>query len=183
MMRIGLGYDIHRLQPLATGNGEIWLGNVAVPAPYRLVAHSDGDVVLHALCDALLGAVAAGDIGEWFPDTDAQHAGQNSAELLQIVLESTELSPWHIANVDVNIIAQTPRLGEYKPLIRQRLQELLALPAERVSVKARSNELCDAVGAKRAIQAQVAVLLEPSKHLRALKKELVQRSLVARLQR
>ena len=82
-----------------------------IPAPYRLIAHSDGDVVLHALCDAMLGAVGAGDIGEWFPDTDAAHKGQDSAELLAAVLASSELSPWQLVNVDINIIAQAPRLG------------------------------------------------------------------------
>ena len=92
MMRVGLGYGAFtacsrwRLVP-----GTVWLGNVAVPAPYRLIAHSDGDVVLHAFCDAMLGAVAAGDIGEWFPDTDAAHKGQDSAELLAAVMAVTHL--------------------------------------------------------------------------------------------
>lgn len=154
--RIGIGYDIHRLE---AGDG-IVLAGVRVPCAYRVVAHSDGDVVLHALCDALLGAVAAGDLGEHFPDTDPAHRGRDSGWFLAHVLALPALRPWRIANVDVNVIAQAPRLEACKPALRARLAELLGLPADRVSVKARSNEGMDAVGAKQAIVAQVAALLE-----------------------
>lgn len=155
--RIGIGYDIHRLEP---GNGII-VGGVQIPCEYRVVAHSDGDVLLHALCDALLGAVGAGDIGEHFPDTDETHRERESRTFVQAVLALPALKPWRVTNIDSNIIAQVPRLGPYKLPMRQFLAELLFLPLGRVGVKARTNEGLDAVGEKRAIQAQVVVLLEP----------------------
>jgi len=154
--RIGLGYDIHRLE---AGDG-IMLAGVRVPCAYRVIAHSDGDVVLHALCDALLGAVAAGDLGEHFPDTDAAHRGRDSAEFVAHVLALPALAGWRLGNIDVNIIAQAPRLEAHKPALRARLAHLLGLPGDRVSVKARSNEGMDAVGAKLAIVAQVVALIE-----------------------
>jgi len=154
--RIGLGYDIHRLEP---GEG-LMLAGVLVPCPYRALAHSDGDVVLHALCDALLGAVAAGDLGEHFPDSDAAHRGRPSREFLALVLALEPFSGWKILNCDVNIIAQAPRLSEHKAAMRIQLSQLLGVPLDCVGLKARSNEGCDAVGEKRAIQAQAVVLLE-----------------------
>jgi 2-C-methyl-D-erythritol 2,4-cyclodiphosphate synthase len=154
--RIGLGYDIHRLEP---GDG-IMLAGVRVPCAYRVIAHSDGDVVLHALCDALLGAVGAGDLGEHFPDTDAVHRGRDSSEFVAHVLALPALAGWRIGNVDVNVIAQAPRLEAHKPALRARLAAVLGVGADRVSVKARSNEGVDAVGAKLAIVAQVVVLIE-----------------------
>lgn len=155
-MRVGIGYDIHRLEP---GDGIIVAG-LFVPCPYRLIAHSDGDVVLHALCDALLGATGSGDLGEHFPDTDAAHRGRDSAEFVRHILALPALAPWRIANLDVNIIAQAPRLGDFKPAMRQRLADLFGLPLDAVGLKARTNEHCDAVGEKRAIQAQAVVLLQ-----------------------
>lgn len=156
-MRVGIGYDIHRMEP---GEGLVIAG-VFVPCPYRVVAHSDGDVVLHALCDALLGATGSGDLGEHFPDTDAAHRGRDSAEFVRHILALPALAPWKLANLDVNIIAQAPRLGEFKPAMRQRLAELFSLPLDCVGLKARTNEHCDAVGEKRALQAQAVVLLVP----------------------
>ena len=155
--RVGIGYDIHRLEP---GHG-IVVGGVQIPCEYRVIAHSDGDVLLHALCDALLGAVGAGDIGEHFPDTDDQFHGSDSRSFVRAVMSLPALKPWRVTNVDSNIIAQVPRLGPYKPMIRHMLAEMLCLPLGRVGVKARTNEGLDAVGEKRAIQAQVVVLLEP----------------------
>ncbi|TVR11312.1 MAG: 2-C-methyl-D-erythritol 2,4-cyclodiphosphate synthase [Planctomycetota bacterium] len=157
--RVGLGFDIHRLEPCPDG-GVVWLAGVAVPAPYQVIAHSDGDVVLHALCDALLGTVAAGDIGEHFPDTDATYAGAASDTLLAAVLALPALQGWRIINVDVNIIAQAPRLSEHKPALRRHLSHLLQLSPECVSIKARSHEGVDAIGEKRAISAQVIVLTQ-----------------------
>lgn len=158
--RIGLGFDIHRLEAdPATGAG-IMLGGVRVACPYRVVAHSDGDVVLHALCDALLGAVAAGDLGEHFPDNDPSHRGRDSAWFVERVLALPQLAAWRIANLDVNVIAETPRLMPHKPAIRARVAALLRLDLGRVSIKARSHEGVDAVGEKRAISAQAVVLLE-----------------------
>jgi 2-C-methyl-D-erythritol 2,4-cyclodiphosphate synthase len=158
-MRVGIGYDIHRLEP---GDG-IVLAGVRVPCPYRMVAHSDGDAVLHAICDALLGAAAAGDLGEHFPETAPEHQGRDSSEFVREVLALEALQSWKIANVDVNIIAQVPRLGAHKGAMRIRLAEILGIALDRVGLKARSNEECDAVGEKRAIQTQAVVLLEPRK--------------------
>lgn len=158
--RIGIGFDIHRLEADPTPGAGIALGGVRVPCPWRVVAHSDGDVVLHAICDALLGAVAAGDIGEHFPDTDPAHRGRDSAHFVATILAMPQLQPWRIANADVNIVAEAPRLMPHKPAIRARLAELLHIGADTASVKARSHEGVDAVGEKRAIVAQAAVLLE-----------------------
>ncbi len=160
MSRIGLGFDLHRLEADTSPAAGIALGGVRVPCPWRVVAHSDGDVVLHALCDALLGAVAAGDLGEHFPDSDPSHRGRDSAWFVGQVLALPQLAGWRIANLDVNIIAETPRLMPHKPAIRERVRGLLQLPIDVVSIKARSHEGVDAIGEKRAIAAQVAVLLE-----------------------
>lgn len=157
--RVGIGYDIHRLAAAEGGEG-IALAGIRIPCRYRLEAHSDGDVVLHALCDALLGAVAAGDIGEHFPDDDPAHRGRASAELLAEVLALPALRGWRTVNVDVNVIAQAPRLGPHKAAMRRRLAELLGLEETRVGLKARSNEGVDAVGRCEAVQAQAVVLLE-----------------------
>jgi 2-C-methyl-D-erythritol 2,4-cyclodiphosphate synthase len=155
--RVGIGYDIHRLEP---GHGLV-IGGVQIPCDYRVVAHSDGDVLLHALCDALLGAVGAGDLGEHFPDTDEAYRNCDSRVFVHHVLSLPAMKPWRVTNIDSNVIAQVPRLGPYKMQMRQGLSEMLRLPLGRVGVKARSNEGVDAVGEKRAIQAQVIVLLEP----------------------
>jgi 2-C-methyl-D-erythritol 2,4-cyclodiphosphate synthase len=157
--RTGIGYDIHRLE---AGSG-IVLAGIAVPCAYRLIAHSDGDVVLHALCDALLGAVGAGDLGEHFPDSDARHAGRDSSEFIREVLALPALKLWQVCNLDINIIAQVPRLMAYKPAMRERIAELVHLPVSRIGLKARTNEGLDAVGECRAIQAQAIVLLQAKK--------------------
>jgi 2-C-methyl-D-erythritol 2,4-cyclodiphosphate synthase len=162
-LRVGLGYDIHRLEP-----GEaLFLAGVRVPCPYRAVAHSDGDVVLHALCDALLGALAAGDLGEHFPDTDPAHQGRASSEFVAEILAMEVMQHYRIGNIDVNIIAQAPRLGDHKAAMRINLARLFALPLDCVGLKARTNEHCDSVGEKRAIQAQAVVLLEARTRPRA----------------
>ncbi len=156
--RVGIGYDIHRLEP---GWGIVVAG-VKVPCEFRVVAHSDGDVVLHALCDAMLGAVGAGDLGEHFPDTDPTHQGRDSREFVRAIFALPALKPWRLTNLDVNIIAQAPRLTPFKAAMRQSLSELFRLPLGRIGLKARTNEGVDAVGEKRALQAQAVVLLEPS---------------------
>ena len=160
MNRVGLGFDIHRLEADPSADAGVALGGVRVPCPWRVVAHSDGDVVLHALCDALLGAVAAGDLGEHFPDSDPVHRGRDSAWFIAHVLALPQLAPWRLVNIDVNIIAETPRLMGHKPAIRARVATLLGLPGDAVSIKARSHEGVDAIGEKRAISAQAVVLLQ-----------------------
>ncbi len=155
--RVGIGYDIHRLE----GGRGIVIAGVLVPCPYGVIAHSDGDVVLHALCDALLGAVGAGDLGEIFPDSDPRHRGRDSSEFVLEVLALPALKPWRVSNLDINVIAQEPRLTPFKAAMRERIAALVHLPLGRVGLKARTNEGLDAVGERRAIQAQVVVLLQP----------------------
>ena len=156
-LRIGQGYDVHAFE----AGDHVTLGGVKIPHSQGIRAHSDGDVVLHALCDALLGAVGSGDLGEHFPDTDEAHRGRDSRTFLYEVLQLPPLKPWRMTNMDCNIIAQAPRMGPYKMQMRQVLAEMLCLPLGRVGMKARTNEGLDAVGEKKAIQAQVVVLLEP----------------------
>lgn len=158
--RIGLGFDIHRLEPDAAVGAGVMIGGVRVMCSYRTIAHSDGDVLLHALCDALLGAVAAGDLGEHFPDSDPTHRGRDSAWFVGRVLALPQLAGWRLVNVDVNIITEVPRLTTHKPTIRARVAELFGLPPDAVGIKARSHEGVDAIGERRAISAQAVVLLE-----------------------
>jgi 2-C-methyl-D-erythritol 2,4-cyclodiphosphate synthase len=154
--RVGIGYDIHRLE---AGDG-FMLAGVRIPCPYRVIAHSDGDVVVHALCDAVLGALAAGDLGEHFPDSDGAHRGRDSAEFVAAVLALPQCAGWRLVNLDVNILAQAPRLTDHKPAMRRRLAQLFALPLDAVGLKARTKEGLDAIGAKQAVAAQAVVLLE-----------------------
>jgi 2-C-methyl-D-erythritol 2,4-cyclodiphosphate synthase len=159
--RVGLGWDIHRIEPDAAPEAGIVLAGVRVPCPWRLVAHSDGDVVLHALCDALLGALGAGDLGEHFPDTDPAHAGRDSTAFVAAVRALPACRGWRVASLDVNILAQVPRLGAAKPALRARLATLFDLPVDRCGVKARTGEGLDAVGRKEAVIAQAVVLVLP----------------------
>ena len=155
-MRVGIGYDIHRLAP----DRPLRLGGVDIPSPLGLLGHSDGDVLLHAICDALLGAAALGDIGEHFPDDDPLYRGIDSARLLAATLDRVHAAGVTLINLDANVIAQQPRLAPHRPAIRQRLAQLLGLDLSRVSVKARSNEGLDAIGLGRAIAAHAVVLLD-----------------------
>lgn len=159
MNRVGLGWDIHRLEADPAPGAGIVLAGCRVPCPFRTIAHSDGDVVLHALCDALLGAVAAGDLGEHFPDADPAHRGRDSAWFVAAVLALPVLQAWRLVNLDVNVVAEAPRLLAHKPLMRSRLAELFSLPQDAVGLKARSHEGLDAVGARQGIIAQAVVLL------------------------
>lgn len=153
--RTGIGYDLHRLvegRPLI-------LGGVTVPYERGLLGHSDADVVLHALCDALLGAAGLDDIGDLFPDTDPAYKDADSRQLLAQVLARVRAAGFAVGNVDVIIHAQRPKLGPYKQQIKQSLAALLALPPERVGVKAKTNEGVDAVGNGEAVACWVAALL------------------------
>ena len=157
-MRVGIGYDIHAFDPSRT----LLLGGVKIKGAWGLKGHSDADVLLHAVGDALLGAAALGDLGEHFPDSDPQWKDVPSAVLLAEILVKVSARGWKPVNLDVNVIAERPRLGPYKEAIRVRLAGLLGLPLEAVSVKARTNEGLDAVGKGQAIAAQAVVLLGPS---------------------
>jgi 2-C-methyl-D-erythritol 2,4-cyclodiphosphate synthase len=155
-MRVGLGCDIHRLVP----DRRLRLGGVEIPSEVGLLGHSDGDVLLHAVCDALLGAAALGDIGEHFPDTDPAYRGIDSAQLLAATLSKVREAGLAPVNLDANILAQQPRLAPHKPAMRRRVAELLGLDPARVSIKAKTAEGLDAVGQGQAIAAQVAILVD-----------------------
>lgn len=158
-MRVGQGFDVHRFDP-ATGPVTIRLGGIDVPAPHALVAHSDGDVLLHAVCDALLGASGRGDIGDCFPDTDDRWADADSRDLLADVHARVRADGWRLVNLDVTLIAQTPRLGDYKAAVRASLAELLGTAGEAVNVKATTTEKLGFVGRKEGIAAEAVCLLE-----------------------
>jgi len=155
-MRVGLGYDIHRLVP----DRPLVLGGVAVPSDVGLLGHSDADAVLHALGDALLGAAALGDLGKHFPDTDPAWRGADSAVLLAQIVTLVAENGYGCVNVDVNIIAQRPRLTEYRQAMTERIAEVLGIAPSAVSVKARTNEGLDAVGRGEAIAVHAIALIE-----------------------
>ena len=154
-MRVGIGYDIHAFDPTRT----LVLGGVKIEGAWGLKGHSDADVLLHALGDALLGAAALGDLGDHFPDSDPQWKDVPSAVILAEILVKVRARGFRPVNVDVNVLAERPRLAPHKEAIRMRLAGLLGLPLEAVSVKARTNEGLDAVGKSQAIAAQAVVLL------------------------
>ena len=131
-----------------------------IPHEAGCIAHSDGDVLLHAVTDALLGAAALGDIGEWFPDTDPKHAGADSAELLHKVVDEVHRRGWQVVNLDCTVFAQRPKLSRYKREIAVRIAELLGLAADRVNVKAKTGERVGPVGREEAIEASAVVLIE-----------------------
>ena len=155
-LRIGLGRDIHRL---VTGRPLI-LGGTRVEAEKGCEAHSDGDVLLHAVIDALLGAAGLGDIGEWFPNTDSKWAGADSGRMLAEVLAKLAESQWDIANLDCTISAEHPQLTPYKQQIKSRLASLLSLSPDRINVKAKSGERVGSIGRGEAISAEAVVLLQ-----------------------
>jgi len=153
--RIGIGYDLHCL----IAGRPLWLGGVEIPFDKGLKGHSDGDVLLHAVTDALLGACALPDIGELFPDTDPAFAGADSAKLLTEALQRVHAHGYRAHNVDCVIHAESPKLSQYKPDMARRIAELIALPADRVSVKAKTNEGVGPVGKGKAIAATVTAMV------------------------
>jgi 2-C-methyl-D-erythritol 2,4-cyclodiphosphate synthase len=155
-VRVGQGWDIHRL----VAGRPLRLGGITVPFARGLLGHSDGDVVLHAVSDALLGAVGAGDIGTHFPDSDPQYRGVDSAVLLQRVVELAAARGYAIGNIDVTIVAQEPRLGSHLPAMRDRVAALTTRDVARVNLKVKSGEGLDAVGRGEAIAAMAVALLE-----------------------
>ncbi len=158
MFRIGHGYDVHRF-----GVGDhIKLAGVKIPYSQGFVAHSDGDVALHALCDALLGAAALGDIGRHFPDTDAQYRGIDSRQLLKSVLQKVNEAGFSPMNVDLTIVAQAPKLAPFIDTMCATLAQDLALPASAVNVKATTTEGLGFAGRKEGIAAHAVVLLHAS---------------------
>lgn len=154
-MRVGIGYDLHRL----VAGRRLVVGGVQIDFPLGLLGHSDGDVLLHAVCDACLGAAGLGDIGELFPDTDPKFKDADSSTLLHQVLHLVSQKGLMVHNLDCIIYAEKPRLGLLKHQIRSRLAELLGLPETQINVKAKTMEGMGPVGAQEAIAAQAVVLL------------------------
>lgn len=154
-MRIGHGYDVHRF-----GEGNfITLGGVQIPHRFGLVAHSDGDVLLHALCDALLGAAALGDIGRHFPDTDPQFKGADSRVLLRHVLALLHAEGWRVGNVDATIVAQAPKMAPHIETMRARIAEDLQVERGQVNVKATTTEQLGFTGREEGIAVHAVALL------------------------
>ena len=154
-LRVGLGQDLHRLAP----GGPLRLGGVEIPHDRHLVGHSDADVLLHALIDALLGAAALGDVGQMFPDTDPANRGRDSGEMLIGAREAVQAVGWGVANVDCIVLAQRPKLLPYRQAMRQRIAELLEVEPEAVSVKGKTGEQVGLVGREQVIVAQCVALL------------------------
>ena len=157
-MRIGHGYDVHRL----TEGRALILGGVAVPYERGLLGHSDADVLTHAVMDALLGAAALGDIGKHFPDTDPAYAGADSLRLLDHVVELLEERGWQVGNVDATILAQKPKLAPYIGQMRDNLAAHLRVDPDRVNVKATTEEGLGFTGLGQGMAAHAVALLEPS---------------------
>lgn len=158
-LRIGHGFDVHRFDA-DSGPTDIRLGGVSVPSHAALLAHSDGDVVLHAVCDALLGAASLGDIGELFPDTDATWAGADSRGLLTEVHSRVKALGYRLINLDITVIAQTPRLKDHKDSMKRTIAETLNADPDQVNVKATTTEKLGFTGRKEGIASEAVCLLE-----------------------
>ena len=154
-IRVGIGYDLHRL---AEGR-KLVLAGVEIPFEKGLLGHSDSDVLAHALCDALLGAAALGDIGTHFPDTDERWKGASSLDLLAQVVEMIAQLGYRVANVDAIVMAERPRLRPHIELMRERLASTLQIDIDRVSVKAKTGEGLEAIGRGEAMAAHAVALL------------------------
>lgn len=155
MLRIGHGYDVHRL----SAERKLILGGIEIPYRLGLLGHSDADVLLHAICDALLGALGAGDIGRHFPDTDPAFKGISSLKLLRHVIALAEARGYGIENLDATIIAQQPKLAPYIPAMVERIAEACAADFSRINVKATTTEALGFEGRGEGISAHAVVLL------------------------
>jgi 2-C-methyl-D-erythritol 2,4-cyclodiphosphate synthase len=156
MLRIGYGFDIHGV----VTDRALVLGGVSIPWDHGLEGHSDADALLHAITDAVLGALALGDIGQWFPNTDSRYCGISSLILLRTVLTDPRLGGWRVVNVDSTVLAERPRLAPYVPAMRQAIASAMGIAVDAVSVKATTCEGHDAVGQGLAIAAHAVLLLE-----------------------
>lgn len=154
-IRVGQGYDVHQLKP----GYPLWLGGIEIDYPLGAVGHSDADVLLHVLCDALLGAAALGDIGTHFPDTDPAYKGIDSKKLLKSVVELLHDKGWQVINVDATVMLQLPKLKPHIPQMRAIIAPLLAIEEEAVSVKATTTEKLGFVGREEGIAAMAVCLI------------------------
>jgi 2-C-methyl-D-erythritol 2,4-cyclodiphosphate synthase len=155
-LRIGLGYDLHR----TIAGRPLVLANVTIPHDQGLDGHSDADVVLHALIDALTGAAGLPDVGQLFPNTDPKYKGIDSAELLKATLAEFVKTGYQLVNADIIVMAQKPKLSPHKPAMVKRLAELLGVREEQINIKGKTGEAVDAVGEERAIACHCVVLVE-----------------------
>jgi len=155
-MRVGTGYDVHRL----VAGRRLFLGGVEIPFDKGLLGHSDGDVLIHAICDAILGAISEGDIGTHFPDSDESIKGIESIKILTYVRELVKKKGYRINNVDAVIIAEEPKISPYREKITARLAEVLEIDETSVSIKGKTTEGLGFTGRKEGIAAQAAALLE-----------------------
>ena len=155
-MRIGIGYDIHRLKE----GRPLILGGILIPHTEGLEGHSDADVLTHAVCDSLLGAMNEGDLGHYYPSSDLESKGIDSLEMLKGVAEKLAQRGFHLVNLDAVIIAQAPRLGSYVPSIARRLAEVLDANADLVSVKVKSSDHIGSIGRMEGIASQAVCLIE-----------------------
>jgi 2-C-methyl-D-erythritol 2,4-cyclodiphosphate synthase len=156
-MRVGIGYDSHRFAP----GGPMRLGGIDVPSSVVLIGHSDGDAVAHALTDAILGAAAAGDIGEMFADTDPANRGRDSIEMLSAAVERVRDLGWRVVNVDVTVVAEAPRIGPHRLAMRERLSRSLGVGTDAVSIKGKTNERMGWVGRGEGLACIAVATLAP----------------------
>ena len=156
MIRIGLGYDLHRTIP----GRPLVLANVVIPHDKGLDGHSDADVVLHALIDAITGAAGLPDVGQMFPNTDPKYKGINSAELLKGTMQEFAKTGYKIINTDIIVLAQKPKLSPHKPQMIKRLAELLQINEDQINIKGKTGESVDAIGEEKAIACHCVVLIE-----------------------
>ena len=155
-MRIGLGEDTHRL----TDGGPLRLGGVDIAHDRQAVGHSDADVLLHAVTDALLGAAGLADIGQLFPNTAEENRGRDSAEMLRLAHEELTRAGYCVVNLDCVVAAQRPKLAPHKQRIRQRIADILSLPVEQINIKAKTGEGVGPIGEQLAIEARCVVLID-----------------------
>jgi 2-C-methyl-D-erythritol 2,4-cyclodiphosphate synthase len=156
MVRVGFGYDVHRL----TEGRELWLGGVLIPHTVGALGHSDADVLLHAVCDALLGAVALGDIGFHFPDTDQRWKGADSKVLLKAVVDLLHERGWEVGNVDATLVLERPKIMPHVPAMRATMAPLLGVGEDAVSIKATTNEKMGFVGREEGVCAYAVALVQ-----------------------
>lgn len=155
MLKIGFGYDIHRLE----AGRKLFLGGIEIPASTGLFGHSDGDALIHAFMDALLGALGEGDIGALFPDTDPRYEGARSTGLLATIVGLVRARGAEIVNVDSVIVAEEPKMGPHIPAMKAALSPILGIPPSAIGIKAKTNEGLGPVGEKRAIACSAVALL------------------------
>lgn len=155
MFRIGQGFDLHRTKP----GRRLVIGGVEIPSPFGLDGHSDADVLLHAITDAFLGALALGDIGQWFPDKDPKYLDADSALLLKTVLRDQAFQHWRLVNLDCTLFAEAPKFSPWSQAVRTSIASIIGCELSQVSLKAKTNEKLGAIGRGEAIAASAILML------------------------